>query len=191
MYFPQSLQRAILTIQLILLTIIPLSRSLPRCQNPPPARGLLPSLSDCRNLVDAIWGIGEAEEDADILWARHPSIFYRNHQLPWVFRGNHPSSDCEFVIDAVRNNEYDRFPTWEVADAANAIVEECLGRGIGGIQTLGGAYVGPKGVITIILVKRDVRGGVSEGLVDLNMTNVTLIGPGRPLGPLSSRVEEH
>lgn len=190
MYFPKPPQGAILTILSILLTIFPLSRSLPRCQNPPPARSLLPSLSDCRNLVHAIWAIGEAEEDADILWARHPSIFYRNHKLPWVFRGNHPSSDCEFVVDAVRDNEYDRFPTWKVADAADAIVEECLGRGIGGIQTLGGAYVGSKGVITIILVKRDVRGGVNEGLIHLNMTNVTLIGPGRPLGSLPSRVEK-
>ena len=190
MYFPKPPQRAILTILSILLTIFPLSRSLPLCQNPPPARSLLPSLSDCRNLVNAIWAIGEAEEDADILWSRHPSIFYRNHKLPLAFRGNHPSSDCKLVIDTVRDNEYDRFPTWKVADAADAVVEECLGRGIRGIQTLGGAYVGPKGVITITLVKRDVRGAVSEGLVYLNMTNATLIGPGRPVGSLPSRVEK-
>lgn len=172
------------------MTIFPLSRSLPRCQNPPPARGLLPSLGDCRNLVDVIWAIGEAEENADILWARHPSIFYRNHQLPWVFRGYYPSSDCEFVVDTVRDHEYDRFPTWEIADAAGAIVEECMVQGIGGIPTLGSAHVGPKGVITINLVKRNNRSRVSEGMVHLNMANVTLVRPARPLGPPSSRVKE-
>lgn len=190
MYFPINPQRAILTILSILLTIFPLSRSFPRCQNPPPARALLPSLSDCRNLVNAIWAIGEVEEDADILWSRHPSIFYRNHQLPWVFRGNHPSSDCEFVVDTIRDNEYDRFPTWMVAEAAHAIVEECIARGIRGIQTLGGTYIEPKEVITVIVGKRNVGGGMREGLVHLNLTNVTLTRPGRLLGPLSSTVEE-
>ena len=69
-------------------------------------------------------------------------------------------------------------------------MEECLVRGIDRTPTLGGVYVGPKGVITLILVKRNVRDGVGEGLVDLNMTNVTLSRPGSQFGNLSSMVEE-
>lgn len=74
---------------------------------------------------------------------------------------------------------------------AGAIIENCMERGIEGAETLGAVAVGPKQVIALILVKKAwTREGVSEGLVQLNLTNAKLWRPGSRLGRIPSLVED-
>ena len=64
-------------------------------------------------------------------------------------------------------------------------------RGIEGAETLGAVAVGPKQVIALIMVKKAwTREGVSEGLVQLNLTDARLSRPGSRWGRIPSLVED-
>lgn len=167
---------AILT---LLLVALPLLRSEPICQNPPPPASFIPNLANCTSLVDWIYAISGLQDDQPILWSRNPSSFVRNRRLPYSFKDPLESSDCEFIVDVLRGGSQDTFPTKLIAEKAGEIVEKCMERGIDGAETVGAAAVGPKLVIAVILMRKGWKGNsVSEGLVELNMRNVTLLRPG-------------
>lgn len=89
-----------------------------------------------------------------------------------------PSSDCEFIVDALYEESQDTFPTRVVAQKAEEIFQKCIERGIDGAETVGAVAVGPKHVIAVILKKTGwMRNSESGGMYELNMTNVTLLGP--------------
>ena len=163
----------------LLLVIIPLSLSEPICQNPAPPASYIPNLVDCQDLVKAIFAASVLQGDEPILWSRSPSAFARSRKLPYSFKSPFASSDCEFIIDELHGGSQDTFPTKLVAEKAEEIVEKCMERGIDGTETVGAVTVGPKCVIAIVLMRKErMGGGVGAEVLELNMTNVTMVGPG-------------
>ena len=175
----------------ILLTTLPLSLSVPMCQNPPPPPSIIPNLTDCQHLVSTILAISKLQHDRPILWSQYPSSFVRSRKLPYSFTENHALNDCEFIVDALYEGAQDAFPTKLVGEMAGAIIENCMERGVEGAETLGAVAVGRKQVIALILVKKAwTREGVSEGLIQLNLTNARLSRLGSRLGRIPSLVED-
>lgn len=168
-----------LAIPSLLLATLPLSLTEPVCLNPPPAASYIPNLTDCLHLVDDIFAISALQDDEPILWSRSPSAFVRNRRLPYSFIDPSATSDCEFIVDTLREGSYDTFPTKLVAEKAEEIVEKCMKRGIDGAATIGAVVVGPERVIVVVLMRKGwMAESVSRGLTELNVTNVTLLRPG-------------
>ena len=175
----------------ILRTTLPFSLPEPLCQYPPAPPSVVPKLSDCQHLVSTILAISRLQHDEPIHWSHHPYASDRSRKLPYSFTEPHALNDCEFVVDALYEGAQDEFPTKLIGKAAGAIVENCMERGIGGAATLGAVAVGPEQVIVVVLIRKTwTRRGVSEGLVQLNVTNSGLSRPGSRLRRNSSLVQE-
>lgn len=170
----------------LLLALPPLSLCSPICQTPPPPASYIPNITDCHQLIEDIFAISTMQHDEPILWSRSPSAFVRNRRLPYSFTDPLATSDCEFIVDALREGSEDTFPTNLVAEQAEKIVRKCMERGVDRAETVGAAAVGPKRVIVVVLMKKGwMRGMAGGGVIELNVTNVTLLGLGNywGLGP--------
>lgn len=178
------------TISLLLATL-PLSLCEPICQKPPPHASNIPNITDCHDLINDVYAASKLQGDEPILWSQSPSAFVRNRKLPYSFKSLFASSDCEFIVDALHEGSQDTFPTKLIGEAAEQIVQKCMEQGIDGAETVGAVAVGPKRAIVVVLTKkRWNRSNMSGGTFGLNMTNVTLLGPGIILGLSPSLIED-
>ncbi len=184
-------QMIMLTTLSFLLAALPLLLSEPICSDPPPPPSYIPNLTHCHHLVDWIFAISKLQHDEPILWSRNPSAFVRNRKLPYYFTDPLASQDCVFIVDTLHEGDYDTFPTYLVAEQAENIVKKCMERGIDGAETVGAVAVGPKHVLAVILVREpSTRGSVGRERLELNMTNVTLMGTGNSSGLSPPFVED-
>lgn len=168
-----------LAILSFLLAALPLLLSEPICSDPPPPPSYIPNLTHCQHLVDWIFAISKLQDDEPILWSRNPSAFVRNRKLPYYFTDPLASRDCAFIVDALHEGDHDTFPTYLVAEQASNIVRKCMERGIDGAETVGAVAVGPKHVLAVILTREPLmRGNGGGDMLEINMTNVTLMGTG-------------
>lgn len=177
------------TISLLLATL-PLSLCEPICQKPPPPASDIPNITDCHDLINDIYAASKLQGDEPILWSQSPSAFVRNRKLPYSFKNLFASSDCEFIVDALHEGSQDTFPTKLIGEGAEQVVQKCMEQGIDGAETVGAVAVGPKRVIAIVLTKRWSGSSMSGGTFELNMTNVTLLGPGIFSGLSPSLIED-
>ena len=180
-----------LTILSFLLAALPLLLSEPICLDPPPPPSYIPSLIHCQHLVEWMFAISRLHDDEPILWSRNPSAFVRNRKLPYYFTDPFASRDCAFIVDTLHEGEDDTFPASLVAEQAENIVKKCMEQGIDGVETVGAVAVGPKQVLSVVLMRRQtMRGSVGGDFLELNMTNVTLMGTGNFSGLHPPLVED-
>ena len=178
------------TISLLLATL-PLSLCEPICQEPPPPTSDIPNITDCHDLINDIYAASKLQGDEPILWSESPSTFVKNRKLPYSFKNLFASSDCEFIVDALLEGSQDTFPTKLIGEGAEQIVQKCMELGIDGAETVGAVAVGPKRVIAVVLTKKGRNGSnMSGGTFELNMTNLTLLGPGIISGLSLSLIED-
>ena len=174
---------ATLSILFVALPLLHSKPTTPICQNPPAAASSVPNLASCRDLVEDVFTAAQLDGNEPVLWSRNPSASVRHHKLPFSFTDPLGPSDCEFIVDELRQGSEDSFPTKLIAEKADELVLECLERGIRGAPTIGAVAVGPKRAIVVILTKNWETGdGLGGGLLELNTTNVTLVGPGNLAG---------
>lgn len=149
----------------------------PKCTIPPPPLSLLPSLSDCLTLVNAIAVIARMKRDIPQVWSRAPPLPGHGIKLPSSFSILAESNQCEVVVDTINDDVMDIFPMNRIWSAVGVLVNECLIQHGTERPTLGTVKVGPKQVVVLKLRKK-VRAGISAGVgstfVYVNGTEVAL-----------------